>query len=70
MNIIDGIVIKYNGNSGVIVDKDNNEYLLLKNNICNDEIININDHVKFIPEIFKTIEVEERIATFIKKINN
>jgi len=70
MNMIKGIVIKYNGNSGVIVDKENNKYLLLKNNICNDEIININDNVKFVPEIFKTIEIEEKIATFIRKINN
>jgi len=46
------------------------KYLLLKNNICNDEIININDNVKFVPEIFKTIEIEEKIATFIRKINN
>lgn len=69
MNLIDGKVVKYNGNSGIIIDKNNNEYLLLKNNICNDEIININDSVKFIPEVFKTIEIEEKIATFIKKNN-
>ena len=67
MDFIDGKVFEYNGNTGIIVDNDNNKYLLLKHNICNNEIININDKVKFIPEVFKTIEIEERVATFIKK---
>lgn len=70
MNYIKGKVIKYNGNTGMIVDRNNNEYLMLKNNICNGEIIDINDNVMFIPEVFKTIEIEEKVATFIKKINN
>lgn len=64
---IDGKVIKYNGNTGIIIDKDNNEYLIIKHNIKNNEKISINDDVIFIPEIFKTIEIEEKIATFIER---
>jgi len=67
MNQIEGKVIEYNGNTGIIIDKLNNKYLILKNNIKNDEDININEDVIFIPEIFKTIDIEEKIATFIKK---
>lgn len=67
MNQIEGKVIEYNGNTGIIIDNQNNEYLILKNNIINNENIAINDDVIFIPEIFNTIEIKEKIATFIKK---
>lgn len=64
---IEGKVIKYNGNTGIIIDKDNNEYLILKHNIKNDEDITIGDEVIFVPEIFKTIDMEEKVAMFIEK---
>ena len=65
---IEGKVIKYNGNTGIIIDKDNNEYLILKHNIKNDEDITIDDKVIFVPEIFKTIDMEEKVAMFIEKL--
>lgn len=69
MNQIEGKVIKYNGNIGIIIDEQEKEYLILKHNIKNDEEITVNDNVIFIPELFKTIEIEERVATFIEKKN-
>lgn len=69
MNYIEGKIIKYNGNTGVIVDKDNNEYLILKHNIKNNDSINVGDPVTFIPEVFKTTDIEEKLAVFIKKCN-
>lgn len=67
MNQIEGKVIKYNGNTGIIRDKQNNEYLIHKNNIKKNEKIAVNDDVIFVPEIFSTIDIKENIATFIKK---
>ena len=67
MNKIEGKVTNYNGSSGTIIDKNNNKYLLLNHNIINNEQINNNDIVTFIPELFKTIEIEEKVATFIEK---
>lgn len=67
MNKIEGKVLKYNGISGTIIDQNNNEYLMIKNNIKDDEVILANDIVIFIPEIFKTVEIEENVATFIEK---
>lgn len=67
MNQIEGKVIEYNGNTGIIRDIQNNEYLILKNNINQSENISINDDVMFVPEIFSTIDIEEKIATFIQK---
>ena len=64
---IEGKVIKYNGNTGIIIDKNNNEYLILKYNIKNNENIAINDDVIFVPELFKTIDIEEKVATFIER---
>lgn len=64
---IEGKVIKYNGNTGIIIDKAKNEYLILKHNIKNNEDIAINDDVIFVPELFKTIDIEEKIATFIER---
>lgn len=63
---IEGKVIEYNGNTGIIIDKNNNEYLILKHNIKNNKEIAINDDVIFVPELFKTIDIEEKIATFIE----
>lgn len=68
MNHKEGKVTEYNCNTGIIIDRDNNEYLIIKNNIKDDDNLTIGDDVIFIPEIFKTIEIEERIATFIQKI--
>lgn len=65
---IKGIVIKYNGASGIIEDENNITYIFTINNIKDDVEITENDKVIFIAEKFKTVEVEENIATFIEKI--
>lgn len=65
---IKGIVIKYNGTSGIIEDENNITYIFTINNIKDDVEIKENDKVIFIAEKFKTVEVEENIATFIEKI--
>ena len=70
MNKLIGKIIKYNGSSGLIVDENNNQYLLLNHNIVGNEKINVDDIVSFLPEVFKTIEIEEKVATFIEKCNS
>ena len=57
-----GIVIVYNGYSGKIFS-DRKEYLLLDNNVVNQEKIQVNDEVSFISEIEKDIP----IARFVRK---
>lgn len=65
---IEGIVIKYNGASGIIKGNNNRDYVFTKNNIKNNIELNTNDKVLFLPEEYKTIEVNEFIATFIEKL--
>ena len=62
-----GKIIDYNGSSGLIVDNNGEKYILSKNNILYSNPKN-NDLVVFNVEIFKTIEIEEKIATFVSKI--
>ena len=61
-----GIIIKYDGNTGIIKDNDNKEYLFNKNNLLNR--VEINDKVKFNVEIYETVEIKKLMATFIEKI--
>ncbi len=65
---IKGKVIKYNDASGIIRDNDNNTYIFTKNNIKNDIELKEDDKVMFLAEKFKTIDVDENIATFIENI--
>lgn len=64
-----GKVVDYNGSSGYIVSKEGVKYILLSQNIL-DEDIKIDDYVSFKEERYKTIEIDELIATFVKKIKN
>ncbi len=62
-----GKIMDYNGSSGYIIDKDGNKYVLLSQNILYKDAKK-DDYVSFKVEIYKTIEIEERIATFVKKV--
>lgn len=62
-----GKVMNYNGSSGYIIDKDGNKYILLCQNITSKDIKN-GDYVTFKIETYKTVEITELLATFVKKI--
>lgn len=64
-----GKIIDFNGSSGFIIDENGTKYILLYQNILYDNA-KIGDYVKFKIELFKTPEIEEKIAINIKKINN
>lgn len=70
MNKIEGKILKYNGHTGLIVDENNYQYLMTSDNIKNNVQLKVGDIVLFLPELFKTIEIEERIALFIEKKDN
>ena len=59
-----GKIIDYNGSSGTIVDKFGNNYILNRNNVLYENAKK-NDYVSFKEEIYKTIEIEEKIAVFV-----
>lgn len=65
MNI--GKIIDYTGSSGYIIDSNGIKYIVSSNNILYSNPKN-GDLVSFKIEIFKTIEIEEKIAVFVKKI--
>lgn len=62
-----GKIINYDGCSGFIIDNDGKKYILSKNNILYSNPQN-GDLVTFKIEKFKTVEVEEYIATFVLKV--
>lgn len=63
-----GILVEYDNNVGIIKDNENNEYIVLKKDILNDEI-KINDEVKFESEVVITSEEDKNIARFINKLS-
>jgi hypothetical protein len=63
-----GKIINYNGSSGFIIDNNGEKYILSKNNILYSNPQN-EDLVIFKVEKFKTVEIEENIATFVQKMN-
>lgn len=63
-----GKIINYTGSSGIILDNNGKKYIVSKNNISYPNPQN-GDLVTFKIEEFKTIEVEEKIATFVQRLN-
>lgn len=61
-----GKIINYTGGSGMIIDNNGKKYIVSKNNISYPNPQN-GDLVTFKIEKFKTVEVEENIATFVSK---
>lgn len=64
-----GKVIEYNGNYGVIVNQDGKRYILLDKDIMDDNIIQPNDDVSYVPEKYTDEEIDENLARFVKKIS-
>ncbi len=64
-----GKIVNYNGSSGYIISEDGVKYLLLAQNIINDDVKEGN-YVSFKEERYKTVEIDELIATFVKKIKD
>ena len=62
-----GKIINFNGTSGEIIDIAGITYILSKNNIIYPNPQN-GDIVIFKVEEFNTVEVNERIAIFVSKI--
>lgn len=65
MKII-GKIKEFDGYSGTIIDRDNNSYILIKNELI-DKDLKQGDIVTFEPEVFKTVEIEENIARFVRR---
>lgn len=66
MKII-GKIVNYTGGSGLIMDSEGNSYILLENNLLYS-VPQIGDIVSFQVEVFKTIEIDEKIAVFVNKV--
>lgn len=66
--IKNGILVEYDDNIGIIKDKDNIEYIVLKKDIMCDDL-KINDIVKFESEVVITSEEDKNIARFINKLS-
>ena len=64
-----GKIVNYNGSSGYIISEDGVKYLLLAQNIINDDVKE-GKYVSFKEERYKTVEIDELIATFVKKIKD
>lgn len=64
---LEGIVKEYNGFNGKIVDKFGDSYLLLKEEIVDDKIINKLDVVTFVSEGYKINSIDGKIARFVRK---
>lgn len=64
---IEGTVKEYNGFNGKIIDNLGKDYLLLKEEIINNEKINKLDTVTFVPEKCKLYNDYKVIARFVKK---
>ncbi len=62
-----GVVIDYDGYNGMI-EANGDKYLLLRDEIVDNEVLQKLDNVSFVPEIYKGFEVEEKVARFVRKI--
>lgn len=62
-----GKIIEYNGSSGEIITSEGIRYILLEQNILYNDP-KVDDFVSFKEEIYETPEIFERIATFVKKL--
>lgn len=68
MNLEYGKVVSYDGNSGIILDEFGNKYIFLKTDLVNNDVFKGN-FVTFQKEIFHTLELDKKMARFIRKID-
>ena len=62
-----GKITKYNGLYGNIKGVDGVDYVLLDKNLI-DPNVNVSDNVEFESEVFKTPEVEVKMAMLVKSL--
>ncbi len=65
-----GVVIDYNGYNGIIETSLNERYILLKEEIVSDEVLNKLDQVMFVPDNKKYEDYDYNIARFVRKLTN
>ena len=65
-----GVVIDYNGYNGIIEKYLNERYILLKEEIVSDEVLNKLDQVMFVPDNKKYEDYDYNIARFVRKLTN
>ena len=63
-----GKVKEFDGYNGYIKGIDGKEYLLIKNEIIPPTDMRVNDNVYFEPDYFETVETQENIARFVKRL--
>lgn len=63
-----GKVRNYDGYFGEIINEKGDIYLLKKEEIEENSIINNNDLVSYVPEHYKNSEIDKKIARFVKKV--
>lgn len=62
-----GKIVEFDGNVGNITDINGKKYLLLKHELKDD--LEKNDYVVFKSDTYKTPEINENIARFVKKLS-
>ena len=62
-----GKIVEFDGNVGNITDINGKKYLLLKHELKDD--LEKNDYVVFKAETYKSPEINENIARFVKKLS-
>ena len=62
-----GKIVEFDGNVGNITDINGKKYLLLKHELKDD--LEKNDYVVFKAEAYKSPEINENIARFVKKLS-
>lgn len=63
-----GKITEYDGNTGNITDINGDNYLLLRHEL-KDNTLKENDYVVFKPENYDTVEVNEKVARFVKRLD-
>ena len=64
-----GVVIDYNGYNGIIETEMKERYILLREEIVDDETLNKLDKVVFVPDNKKDDEYEYNMARFVRKLS-
>ena len=64
----EGKIIKFDVFCGTILDNENKEYFMPNEEIMSDKL-KVNDKVTFEPDVYKTIDVEIKLARFVKKLD-
>lgn len=66
---IEGVVIDYNGYDGIIETIKKEQFILLREEIVDDETLNKLDKVMFVPEHKQYQDEEYNIARFVRKLS-